>query len=120
MAREVEQTLRRSLLFVAASYEETCWRPAADVYRTADGWLVKFELAGVALEDIEITFCGQHLTVQGERRDRTIGDCRQSYSMEICYSRFLRTVELPEPLLAAAIAAEHRDGMLIVRLMESP
>ena len=32
---------------------EPDWRPATDVYRTRDGWMVKFELAGVEPDDIE-------------------------------------------------------------------
>ena len=34
---------------------EACWRPAADIYRTRTGWLIKYDLAGVRPEDIEIT-----------------------------------------------------------------
>ena len=30
------------------------WYPAADVYDTSDGWIVKVELAGVSAEDLEI------------------------------------------------------------------
>ena len=34
------------------------WYPAADVYQTEDGWLVKVELAGVSAEDLEIDVQG--------------------------------------------------------------
>ena len=30
------------------------WNPAADVYRTRDGWTVKIDLAGVRPDEIEI------------------------------------------------------------------
>ena len=29
---------------------------SADVYRTRDGWLVKFDLAGVADQDVTVTY----------------------------------------------------------------
>ena len=41
------------------------WRPAADVYRVRDGWLVKFDLAGVRPEDVEVS--------REEREDGTRG-----------------------------------------------
>jgi HSP20 family molecular chaperone IbpA len=41
------------------------WNPAADVYRTRDGWLVKLDLAGVKSDDIEITLDGALLRVSG-------------------------------------------------------
>src|SRR4051794_19273554 len=70
------------------------WRPATDVYRTADGWLVKFELAGVAAEDITLSARGNALRVRGRRRDCCAAPgCRQVH-MEIAYSRFERQVEL--------------------------
>ena len=30
------------------------WQPSADVYRTKDGWLVKFDLAGVQIGDVTV------------------------------------------------------------------
>src|SRR5205807_3254442 len=71
------------------------WEPAADVYRTRHGWIVKFDLAGVRPDDIELTALGNTLSVRGVRRDhvREEGCCH--YRMEIAYSRFERTLELP-------------------------
>ena len=43
--------------------------PAADVYRTRDGWFVKMELAGVEPDELEVTVEGDTLRVAGSRRD---------------------------------------------------
>jgi HSP20 family protein len=92
------------------------WHPAADVYRTRTGWLVKFELAGVRKEDIHLTAHGHRLIVKGHRRDCSLeeGDC--CYCMEIAYNQFERTIELPCNLDVCPIDAEHREGMLLVRI----
>ena len=37
------------------------WYPAADVYQTPDGWVVKVELAGVSAEEIVIEIKGNTL-----------------------------------------------------------
>ncbi len=96
---------------------ETTWSPAADVYRTRDGWLLKFELAGVSLEDIRVHAHGSAITVAGVRRDLTAEEnCCCQYSMEIPYSRFERTIHLPCNVDQARLDVEYRNGILLVRL----
>jgi HSP20 family protein len=92
------------------------WRPAVDVYRNRDGWLVKFELAGVRPEDIDLEVLGRRMTLRGVRRDLTSQEECRCFQMEIAYSRFERSLELPCPLDRADIATEYRDGMLLVRI----
>jgi HSP20 family protein len=97
---------------------ESPWRPAADVYRGRSGWLVKFELAGVRPEDLELTVLGNRLTLRGVRRDRectALEGCRY-YQMEIAYSPFERSLTLPCDLERANVTSEYRDGMLLVRI----
>jgi HSP20 family protein len=100
----------------ATSAGEPCWQPATDVYRTRTGWLVKFDLAGVRKEDIDLTAQGARLTVRGTRRDWCLEEACACYRMEIAYSHFERSVTLPVDLDRARITAEHRDGMLLVRI----
>ena len=94
-----------------------CWRPPADIYRIRGGWLVKFDLAGVRAEDIRVSVCGRQLAVEGTRHDWLIENGQQHYCMEISYSQFERSVELPTELEHARISTEYRDGMLLIRLM---
>lgn len=92
------------------------WHPATDVYRTPIGWLLKFELAGVQPEDIELTVHGRSVRVSGTRRDCCRGaDCRQ-VRMEIAYNRFERQVELPDDLVYTQVETEFRHGMLLVSI----
>ena len=111
----------RSLVPAAEDLRETVWRPAADVYRTPNGWLVKLDLAGVPPEEIEVTVKGRELCVRGRRRDWLIeGDCR-CYQLEIAYSRFERRLALPADLDEAHVEAEHYHGLLLVRIhLEEP
>jgi HSP20 family molecular chaperone IbpA len=48
------------------------------------------------------------------RRDRYVCGSGRAYSLEITYSRFQRSVELPCDLDLAEIGHEFRDGMLLV------
>jgi HSP20 family protein len=110
-----------SFFLSAQPVREANWQPDADVYRTRDGWLVKFNLAGVRHEDVELTAHGRRLTVRGTRRDDCAGGACSHHQLEIEYGRFERQIELPADLGAAQIAAEHRNGMLLVRVQtEAP
>jgi len=107
------------VLFAAApARQEVHWRPPVDVYRTPDGWLLKFELAGVRLEDISIHRQGGRVTVSGVRRDWVLEEGYHHHLMEIAYSRFERTVELPWDPGDVNIGVEYRDGILLIRLSE--
>lgn len=97
---------------------EAGWQPAADVYRTAQGWLVKFDLAGVKADEIQLTAKGSQLTVRGSRRDWSLGEECHCHQMEIAYSHFERTLGLPCDLERADISADYKDGMLLVRIRE--
>jgi len=110
---------QRSVVFGAAIHldGETHWRPAADIYRTRTGWLVKYDLAGVKRKDIEVIVKGSQITINGFRRDRRLEDGCSHYSMEISYNRFERTLELPGDLEGAQVQLEGRDGILLVRLI---
>jgi HSP20 family protein len=93
------------------------WQPALDIYRAAGGWILKFDLAGVRIEDVHVHIGKRSVTVNGVRRDSMLeeaGCCH--YSMEISYSRFERTIELPDNLDTAKFRLDYRDGILFVRI----
>ena len=71
------------------------WLPAADVYQTPEGWLVKVELAGVSAEDVEIDIQGNVLYIAGSRKDRSCSGSISYHQMEITYSRFEKTLKFP-------------------------
>ena len=102
----------------ALAWRQPHWQPAVDIYRTQSGWLVKVELAGVRIEDIELLATGTSLTLRGVRYDWMIEDVRDSYSLEIAYNRFERTLQLPCEIDPTLIQSEYRDGMLLIRIPE--
>lgn len=116
MSEDFIRIMHALFLPAAESCRDSPWQPAADVYRRRCDWLVKFELPGIRLEDLDLTVSGQQLTLRGVRRDCTVlEDCRY-YQMEIAYSHFERSLTLPCDLERADIAVEYRDGMLLVRI----
>jgi len=92
------------------------WYPAADVYQTPDGWVVKVELAGVSPEDIEIDIQGNVLSIAGCRKDRSCAAGVSYQQMEITYSNFEKTLRFPSTIEGAAVAHEFENGLLIITL----
>ena len=94
------------------------WCPAADVYRTRDGWIVKVDLAGIKPADIEVTIDDRVLRISGSRRDGTCGEGVSHYQLEITYSRFEKMIQFPRSIEHASVDRDYRDGLLILRLRE--
>ena len=94
------------------------WCPAADVYRTADGWIVKVDLAGIKPSDVEVTVDGDVLRISGSRRDGTCGEGVSHYQLEITYSRFEKMIQFPRSIEHVQIERDYSDGLLTLRLRE--
>ena len=94
------------------------WCPAADVYRTTDGWIVKVDLAGIKPSDVEVTVDGDVLRVSGSRRDGTCGEGVSHYQLEITYSRFEKMIQFPRSIEHVKVERDYRDGLLTLRLRE--
>jgi len=94
------------------------WCPAADVYRTKEGWIVKVDLAGVKPADVDVIIDGDLLRISGSRRDGTCGEGVSHYQLEITYSRFEKMIRFPRSIEHASVERDYRDGLLILRLRE--
>ncbi len=93
------------------------WKPAVDVYRSRDGWLIKLDLAGVRREDIVVNISRNFLSVSGKRADLAREAGFQLQSMEIAYGEFERVFEFPVSIEGARFLTDFRDGMLLVRIL---
>ena len=95
------------------------WQPAVDIYRCPEGWKIKFDLAGVKPEDIQVLVADDRLIVRGVRRDGVITEGWSYYQLEITYSRFEKTLQFPSVIEGARIEHNFEDGILIIRLWKA-
>jgi HSP20 family protein len=116
MAESIERYFRLMPLGRRVRPAARVWCPAADVYRTRDGWIVKVDLAGVSADDLEITVEGPILHIAGCRRDTFYGEGITYHQLEITYSRFEKTLRFPCSIEGAHLARDYRDGLLILHL----
>ncbi|HYP29759.1 MAG TPA: Hsp20/alpha crystallin family protein [Blastocatellia bacterium] len=102
-----------------AQYRRTSgplWQPAVDIYKCAEGWKIKFDLAGVRAEDVQLLATDDKLIVRGVRRDSVITQGWSYYQLEITYSRFERVLKIPCDLSKAEIRSECIDGWFLLHI----
>jgi HSP20 family molecular chaperone IbpA len=92
------------------------WRPAASLHQTAHGWRAEFDLAGARSEDVRIAVSGRRLTVYGTSRTLELREDHQAWALETSYSRFERSIELPDEISRAQLLTDYRGTTLIVRV----
>jgi HSP20 family protein len=93
------------------------WAPPVDIYSNGDHERVlKAELPDMSPEDIELTINNDTLTIRGEKRLSSEIKEDQFHRIERQYGTFSRSFSLPQTVDATKIAAEHRNGVLTIRL----
>jgi len=95
------------------------WYPAADVYETPDGWVVKLELAGVSVDDVVIEIQGNVLYIAGCRKDRSCAAGVSYQQMEISYSSFEKTLRFPAAIDGAKVEHAFENGLLIISMRKA-
>lgn len=116
MAKSVERYFRLMPVGRRVHPGGRLWCPAADVYQTQDGWIVKVDLAGVTADDLEITLSGSTLHITGVRRDTFYSEGMTCQQLEITYSRFEKTLRFPSSIEDAHLVRDYRDGLLVLHL----
>ena len=92
------------------------WAPALDVLQEDGDIVVRAELPGVKLEDVDITLHNGVLTISGERKAEEQREGSGYYVRERRYGSFRRSMALPEGTDESKIHARFQDGVLEVRI----
>jgi HSP20 family protein len=88
--------------------------PPVNVLRDDSGCVVKFEVPGLAADDISIQSQGNTLTVTGKRSNEAApGTLHRN---ERWSGEFKRSLELPREFQASAATADYRNGVLSIRV----
>jgi HSP20 family protein len=92
------------------------FKPKADIFERDDMLVIKAELPGVKKGDVEITVDDGDLVISGERKvEPTIKD-EDYYLGETMYGKFYRRLPLPAGAKLEQIKADHKDGLLEIRV----
>lgn len=92
------------------------WSPLVDITEDEKEFLLKAELPGVKREEVKVTVEDGVLTLTGERRFDQEEKKKRYHRIERAYGSFMRSFTLPEGTPADKVAAEFKDGVLLVHL----
>lgn len=86
--------------------------PAFDVSETDEHIIVKADLPGVDVKDIDISIVGNVLTVKGEKKQEKEEKNESYHRIERSYGSFSRSISLPAEVNPDAVEAVYKDGVL--------
>jgi HSP20 family protein len=93
------------------------WAPAFDILETEDELILKADLPGVEMKDIQIELEQGTLTVKGDRQFERKNDNLVGYHrLERGYGQFARYFSVPDSVEAEHVKADYRSGVLTITL----
>ena len=92
------------------------WAPAVDIYEQGNEVVLKAELPGVDLKDVDIRIENNVLTLKGERKFEGETNRENYHRVERSYGAFTRAFTLPSTVDTGNVKAEYKDGILRITL----
>jgi HSP20 family protein len=94
----------------------TLWAPRLETLARGGDLVVRADLPGVSLDDVDITLDGNVLTISGQRKAANTEDGTNYYVKEVRYGAFRRSMTVPENVDPDSIKATFQNGVLEVVL----
>ena len=92
------------------------WLPLMDFSEIENTFVVKTELPGVEISDVNVSICGDLLTIKGQKKKQDQGGDEFCYSTERYYGPFKRIFQLPTSVEVDEVKASFDKGVLKVVL----
>ncbi|HTB19141.1 MAG TPA: Hsp20/alpha crystallin family protein [Bryobacteraceae bacterium] len=92
------------------------WAPAVDILETENEIVLKADVPGVELKDIDIQLENGTLTVKGARKMENEEKNKGFHRMERSYGSFVRVFTVPETVDAEQVKAGYEAGVLTITL----
>ena len=96
------------------------WLPNADVFETTEELVVKFEVPGVTIRDLNLTINGTYLVLRGEKKRSDVSKGAKYHSMERPFGKFKRVVHISSPVNTHMAKTELADGVLQISFPKVP
>ena len=91
---------------------QTCWRPATDVFETADAICVTVDLAGIDEDEVDVLLYENALVVDGQRRLAQPDGWGVYHAAEIRQGPFRLEIALPGCVDPERVTARYDRGLL--------
>lgn len=92
------------------------FNPSCEVSEDKTQYLMKFDLPGIAREDVKVEVTDNVLTITAERKEETKADEEKRHVSEISYGKYIRSFSLPMPVDENLVKAIFENGVLKVTI----
>jgi HSP20 family protein len=92
------------------------WAPSVDVLETENELLLKADLPGVEMQDIDIQMENGTLALRGERKFENVTKEGGYHRIERSFGSFARYFTLPDTVSAESVKADYKNGVLTITL----
>lgn len=93
--------------------------PSCEIAEEGNSYVMKFDLPGVAKEQIKVQADQDRLTISAERREEKKREDQKKHLSEIYYGAYTRSFTLPGPVDEKKIDAKFENGVLTVTVPKS-
>jgi HSP20 family protein len=112
----IEEFVRQAQVARAIMRHSAVWRPPMDIHETADAYIIKVELAGMAEDAIDVTLYADAVVISGTRDDEQHDEEMSFHEAQIRYGPFQAMAPLPTPIDREGAEARYDNGFLYLRL----
>jgi len=95
------------------------WAPSIDVSETDGNIMVKAELPGLDVKDIDVQVTDDVLTLRGEKKTEEEKKDEKYYYKERGYGSFQRSFQLPAGVKSDKVDAQFKNGVLTITMPKS-
>jgi HSP20 family protein len=92
------------------------WVPPVDIKETANELILKADIPGLELKDIDVRLENGTVTIRGERKFEKTDEEGGWHRVERSYGTFERVFTLPETVNPEAVKADYKNGTLTLTL----
>ena len=88
------------------------WAPSVDIKETEKEVIVRADLPGIRMEDIDVSVDDDQLVIKGERKFEKEEKDKDYIRVERSYGSFYRSFDVGVPIKADEVKASYSDGVL--------
>ena len=92
------------------------WAPSVDIFETENDLVLKADVPGVDLKDIDIQIENGTLALKGERKFERDENSKGFHRLERSYGSFVRYFTVPDTVDTEQVRADFSNGVLNVTL----
>jgi HSP20 family protein len=92
------------------------WQPSVDIVEGKDEIALEAELAGMNIEDVDVSIENNVITITGERKFEKKDESDNYHRVERSYGTFTRSFTLPRNVAGEEAKADFKNGLLRITL----